>query len=184
MLHAAHAAHAMSRVVRPALRALLLPVAMVAGRSLPAQERGASVVVASPLAATTEALVATRRLVRGTVLKASDIARTRVRARLDANGHARAESLDVTPGWIARRVIQPGEVLRAPAVAPAPLVAAGQAVRFTYQQDGLELSLDGVAPVAGALGDTIPVRLGARRLLSGIVAGPALVVAIDLSRTP
>lgn len=170
--------------VPPVFLVLLLPAAMVSGRSLPAQERGAGDGVAANAPATTEALVATRRLTRGTVLRASDIARTQVAPRLDANGHARPEALDVVPGWVARRVIQPGEVLRAPAVAPAPLVAAGQAVRFTYQQDGLELSLDGVAPVAGALGDTIPVRLGARRRLTGIVAGPAHVVAIDLSRTP
>ncbi|MFN8666520.1 MAG: flagellar basal body P-ring formation chaperone FlgA [Gemmatimonadaceae bacterium] len=172
-----HGTRVTALAVRSALLALLLPAAMVTGRSLQGQERAAD-------DATTEALVATRRLGRGTVLQASDIARTRVPARRDANGYARAEALDVVPGWIARRVIQPGEVLRAPAVAPAPLVAAGQAVRFTYQQDGLELSLDGVAPVAGALGDTIPVRLGARRRLTGIVAGPAHVVAIDLSRTP
>ncbi len=90
----------------------------------------------------------------------------------------------VEPGWIVRRIMRVGEVLRTPAVAPAPLVAAGQAVQFTVQEDGLALTLSGVAPVAGSLGDTIPVRLGARRRVTGVVTGPAHVVALAPSRIP
>jgi len=121
-----------------------------------------------------EVAVATRRLPRGTVLRAGDVSMARVVAGIAS---ARRHTA-VHPGWVTRRVIQPGEVLRPPAVAPAPLVAAGQPVQFTYQQDGLALTLDGVAPVAGSLGDTIPVRLGAHRRVTGVVAGPARVVAV------
>ena len=168
----------------------LLPAGVVSGRALQAQEggQGASTVVPTTPAARvvpmTDAHVAARRIPRGTVLRAADMNIARVPARVDARGVVHVETTPVIPGWIARRVIQRGEVLRAPAVAPAPLVAAGQAVQFTYQQDGLELTLDGVAPVAGSLGDTIPVRLGARRRVTGVVAGPARVIATDLSRTP
>ncbi|MBK6486414.1 MAG: flagellar basal body P-ring formation protein FlgA [Gemmatimonadetes bacterium] len=131
-----------------------------------------------------DVLVATRRLARGTVLRASDMTAARIgRRALVARSAARSAGA-VTAGWVARRIIQAGEVLRAPAVAPAPLVAAGQAVQYTYQQDGLALTLDGVAPVAGSLGDTIPVRLGARRRVTGIVAGPAHVVALAPSQVP
>jgi flagella basal body P-ring formation protein FlgA len=106
-------------------------------------------------------------------------------ARRAVGGSLRATYTPAAPGWVTRRVIQAGEVLRAPAVAPRPLVAAGQQVRFTVQHDGLALTLDGTAPVAGALGDTIPVRLGARRRLRGIVTGPAHVTAFDtVSDTP
>ncbi len=135
-----------------------------------------------------DVLVATRRLARGAVLRASDMTVARIgRRALAARSAARSATRSagaVTAGWVARRVIQAGEVLRAPAVAPAPLVAAGQAVQYTYQQDGLALTLDGVAPVAGSLGDTIPVRLGARRRVTGIVAGPAHVVALAPSQVP
>ena len=176
----------------------LLPAGVVSGRALQAQEggQGASTVVPTTQAARvvpmtdarvvpmTDAHVAARRIPRGTVLRAADMTIARVPARVDARGVVHADTTPVIPGWIARRVIQRGEVLRAPAVAPAPLVAAGQAVQFTYQQDGLELTLDGGAPVAGSLGDTIPVRLGARRRVTGVVAGPARVIATDLSRTP
>ena len=176
----------------------LLPAGVVSGRALQAQEggQGATTVVPTTPAARvvpttdarvvpmTDAHVAARRIPRGTVLRAADMTIARVPARVDARGVVHVDTTPVIPGWIARRVIQRGEVLRAPAVAPAPLVAAGQAVQFTYQQDGLELTLDGVAPVAGSLGDTIPVRLGARRRVTGVVAGPARVIATDLSRTP
>lgn len=176
----------------------LLPVGVVSGRALQAQEggQGASTVVpTTPVARVvpmadarvvpmTDVHVAARRIARGTVLRAADMTIARMPARVDARGVVHADTTPVIPGWIARRVIQRGEVLRPPAVAPAPLVAAGQTVQFTYQQDGLELTLDGVAPVAGSLGDTIPVRLGARRRVTGVVAGPARVIATDLSRTP
>lgn len=167
----------------------LLPVGLVSGRSLQAQEGGPAAAMprTTPVASarlTADAPVAARRIARGTILRAADITIARVPMRIDAFGIARPDTTPVTPGWIARRVIQRGEVLRSPAVAPAPLVAAGQPVQFTYLQDGLELTLDGVAPVAGSLGDTIPVRLGARRRVTGVVAGPARVVATDLSRTP
>jgi len=122
-----------------------------------------------------DVVVATRRLPRGTVLTARDLAP----ARRPVGGVLRTTYTPAAPGWVARRVIQAGEVLRTPAVAPAPLVAAGSAVRFTLQHDGLSLTLDGTAPVAGALGDTIPVRLGARRQLRGVVTGPAHVTAFD-----
>ncbi len=176
----------------------LLPAGVVSGRALQAQEGGQGATTVAPttpaarvvpttdarVVPMTDAHVAARRIPRGTVLRAADMNIARVPARVDARGVVHVETTPVIPGWIARRVIQRGEVLRAPAVAPAPLVAAGQAVQFTYQQDGLELTLDGVAPVAGSLGDTIPVRLGARRRVTGVVAGPARVIATDLSRTP
>ncbi|MBK9407437.1 MAG: flagellar basal body P-ring formation protein FlgA [Gemmatimonadetes bacterium] len=184
----------------------LLPAGVVSGRALQAQEGGQGATTVAPttpaarvvpttdarvvpttdarVVPMTDAHVAARRIPRGTVLRAADMNIARVPARVDARGVVHVDTTPVIPGWIARRVIQRGEVLRAPAVAPAPLVAAGQAVQFTYQQDGLELTLDGVAPVAGSLGDTIPVRLGARRRVTGVVAGPARVIATDLSRTP
>ena len=88
----------------------------------------------------------------------------------------------VTAGWITRRVVLAGEVLRPPAVAPAPLVVAGQIVQFTYVQDDLRLTLSGVATAAASLGETVDVRLGAKRRVAGIVSGPARVTATDSSR--
>ncbi|MEP7381249.1 MAG: flagellar basal body P-ring formation chaperone FlgA [Gemmatimonadota bacterium] len=156
--------------------------AMVAGRSLLQAQAGAppSLAVDSRAVDSVDVWVAARSLARGTVLTAGDITVLRVAQHDRFARHPTA----VVPGWVARRIIRAGEVLRAPAVGPAPLVAAGQTVQFTYQQDGIELTLDGLAPVAGSLGDTIPVRLGARRRVTGVVAGPAHVVALAPSRFP
>lgn len=123
--------------------------------------------------------VAARRLARGAVLTAGDI----TMARADARHHMPADAQRPLPGWVARRVVLAGEVLRAPAVAPAPLVGAGQPVRYELTHEGIRLSLEGVATSAASLGERVTVRLGARRRVSGIVAGPARVVAIDSSRT-
>ena len=154
--------------------------ASASGAGMPASRMPATGTLAPGADDSLDVLVATRRLARGTVLRAGDMRAARVARR----GPVARATGDVATGWIVRRVIQAGEVLRAPAVAPAPLVTAGQAVQYTYQQDGLALTLAGVAPVAGSLGDTIPVRLGARRRVSGIVTGPAHVVALAPSQLP
>lgn len=160
----------MSRSHALVLALQLAALPFVGGGALAAQ----GVAAASPAGDSLEVVVATRRLARGTVLRAGDLSVTRVAA-----GHPGARRhVRVVAGWVTRRVVQPGEILRPPAVAPAPLVAAGAMVQYTYQHDGLALTLPGVAPVAGSLGDTIPVRLGARRRVTGVVTGPARVVAL------
>ncbi len=123
--------------------------------------------------------VAARRLSRGAVLTAADI----TMARADARHHPADGAQRPEPGWVARRVVLAGEVLREPAVAPAPLVGAGQPVRYELTHEGIRLSLEGVATSAASLGERVTVRLGARRRVTGIVAGPARVVATDSSRT-
>lgn len=154
-----------------------LAAAMASGRLQLSAQEGEPVPCGTD---SVEVAVAARALTRGATLTAGDIARRCVAA----SGRFARRQTPVVPGWLVRRVMRAGEVLRTPAVAPAPLIAAGQAVQYSIQQDGLALTLSGVAPVAGSLGDTIPVRLGARRRVTGVVAGPALVVALAPSRTP
>lgn len=125
------------------------------------------------------AMVATRRLARGTVLRPADMAP----APATVAGASAAAAAGVRAGWITRRVIRPGELLRPPAVAPRPLVAAGQTVQFIVTTDALHLALDGTATMAGSLGDTVAVRLGAKRRVFGVVTGAAQVAALDSSRT-
>ncbi len=122
--------------------------------------------------------IATRRLPRGTVLRESDMTVARAAKR----GPAVSRPTPVEAGWITRRVVLMGEELRQPAVAPAPLVVAGQAVQFTYVQDGLRLTLDGIATSNALLGETVDVRLGAKRRVTGRVSGRARITATDSSR--
>jgi flagella basal body P-ring formation protein FlgA len=113
--------------------------------------------------------VAARRLARGTVLTAGDVIVARVSVR--------SSDAPAQPGWVTRRVIEQGEPLRAPAVAPKPMVSAGQPVRFVRQEQGIRLTVDGRAIHAGQLGDRISVRLGANRRVDGFVTGAGEVSA-------
>lgn len=123
--------------------------------------------------------VAARALPRGTVLAERDIALVPA-----ASLTAPASDSLVRAGWVTRRLVRAGEVLRAPAVAPAPLFSANHAVRFLVRRSGFQMSFDGTAVVAASLGDTIPVRLGAKRRLMGVVSGHDEVVALDSLRNP
>jgi flagella basal body P-ring formation protein FlgA len=119
--------------------------------------------------------VATRRLPRGTVLRAADFTSIPVvRARTTGG-----ISPVVSEGWVTRRVIRPGEELRPPAVTPASLVSAGQPIQFVYASQGIELVVPAVAMAAASLGGEILVRLGANRRSRGVVIAPGRVVARD-----
>jgi flagella basal body P-ring formation protein FlgA len=124
--------------------------------------------------------VAARRLPRGTVLNDSDI----IVARVVNWGPVHTSPTSVRAGWITRRVIRPHEPLREPAVAPAPLVGAGQPVLLVRDTQGLRLTVTGVATHAASLGETIAVRLGPKRLITAVVTGPGQVTATDTTSTP
>ncbi len=106
-------------------------------------------------------VVAARRINRGTVITADDVA-----------GSSRA-----IDGWIARRVIQPGELLTAPAVSPPPLVHSRQDVTVQVTRGNITLSISGSALADASLGDTIMVRLDATRRVRAVVSGPGRVTA-------
>ena len=106
-------------------------------------------------------LIAARRINRGAVITAEDVA-------------GQGAPVD---GWIARRVIQQGEALAAPAVSPPPLVRSRQDVSLLVSRGTITLSIPGSALADASLGDTILVRLDARRRVRGVVSGPGRVVA-------
>jgi flagella basal body P-ring formation protein FlgA len=113
--------------------------------------------------------VAARVITRGSILSSEDIS-------IGPDTVDRT-SRPVEPGWVARRRIQPGEPLRPPTVAPAPLVRSGQPVQFAVDYHGIRLTLPSKALSSGALGDTILVRLDSRRRFRAVVTGPGFAVA-------
>lgn len=119
---------------------------------------------AAPLAHGQAAPRAARDLERGHMLSAADI---------------RAEPTDPRAlqlvGWVTRRTIRAGEPLRAPAVAPPPLVRAGETVSVRLVAAGITVARDGTAMMAGALGDRVRIRFGGQHSLTGVVAGPSTV---------
>lgn len=117
--------------------------------------------------------VATRAIARGEALRAEDI------ARLDTvitwRWSAAPDTTPAQPGWVTRRPIAMGEVLRAPAVSPPAAITGGQPVTAIWQDGALRLVLTGVATNTAALGSTVGVRIDRTRRLDGVAVGPNLV---------
>lgn len=159
----------------PTRRALLVALAL---SGLQAGSAVARPLAAQQVATMSEQLfpVATRRLARGTVIASGDVALARVSVR--------SSDTAAQPGWVTRRVIEKGEPLRAPAVAPKPMIEIGQRVLYVMQGEGIRLTVDGKAMNTGELGDHIAVRLGANRRVEGIVTGAGEVSGSATPRTP
>lgn len=116
--------------------------------------------------------VATRTIARGAVVARADIGEGA--SPLCPSVPIPTDSL---PGHRARRLIRAGEPLRAPAIAPAPLVAEGDSVELRVVEGGVHLSLRGTVAAPALLGERVWVRLGPKRRLQGVVAARGLVVA-------
>lgn len=142
-------------------RALLLLAALaalLAGRPAAAQAGSEGMVP-----------VAARELARGEVLAAADVA-------FEPAGDRRvAGVVDRPVGWVTRRVVAAGEVLRAPTIARPDAVRSGDAVQLVWREGGVELRIRGKAMGSAPLGERIKVHVDGRRRFEGVVEGPALV---------
>lgn len=117
--------------------------------------------------ATRRVAVATRTLVRGTVLTADDF------TMRDTTLRGTADSVAV--GWVARRLIGAGEVLRMPAVERPRAVAANQHVELEWRDRNVVLTIRAVATRDAALGERIAVRTDSGRRVQATVVGPGRV---------
>ena len=118
--------------------------------------------------------VATHALQRGDTLHADDIAIVDTNIVWRWSTIAPDTSLAVA-GWVARRAIAVGEVLRYPAVGPPSVVTAGSRVSLIYQDGALRLLLTGVATNSAARGAVVGVRIDPTRRLDGIAVAPNIV---------
>jgi len=114
---------------------------------------------------------AARVIPRGTVLSADDIM---------ILGDSIPAVLPL--GWVTRRVVQVGEALRPPAIGRSPVVANGAMVNVRTGTARVAAVRIGTALEAGAVGDTIRVRLDRAASISAIVRDSATVVPVTLSR--
>lgn len=124
--------------------------------------------------------VATRALPRGTVLSEGDFSVARVASR----GRPQTPSSLAPTGWIVRRAMRRGEVLRPPAVTPAPLVATGDSVTVLVDATGLSLQVRGRAIAGGALADTVAVRLGPKRVVQATITGHRQLTLVSPTGVP
>lgn len=112
-----------------------------------------------------EAPLAARDLPRGTVLSRADV----------AAGEAGAAEVQAVVGSVTRRVVARGEPLRAPAIAPRDVVAAGDVVELVWREGDLELRMRGRALGSAAAGEQVGVRVDVKRRFAGVVVGPGVV---------
>jgi len=148
------------------MRSLAVPV-LLALALVPAGGRAQPAV-----APRTRVAVAAHALARGVVLSAQDIDWIDGAA---VRGAARDGDAAVAPGWITRRVIAAGEPLRAPAIAPPPVVRANELVDLVVQRGGAQLTLRGRAARDAAAGERVTVRVDAARRFDGIAEAPGRV---------
>ncbi len=118
--------------------------------------------------------VAARDLARGDTLQASDIAMLDTTIVWRWNESA-PDTARVVAGWVTRRPIAVGEVLRAPAVMAPPMVTSGHSVKVIYQDGPVRLVLTGIATNTAPLGAPVGVRIDRTRRLDGIAVAPNTV---------
>lgn len=78
-------------------------------------------------------------------------------------------------GWVTRRAIAAGEVLKSPAVVPPPVVTSGATVTAIWQDGPVRLVLSGTATNTAAIGAPVGVRIDRTRRLDGIAIAPNTV---------
>lgn len=111
--------------------------------------------------------VATRDLARGDTLAAGDF------AAIDTTlvwhwANVLPDTAQAQTGWITRRPIAKGELLRYPAVSAPPVVKAGTKVSVIYQDGPVRITLSGTATNTATLGAPVGVRVDNTRRLDGI----------------
>ncbi len=114
--------------------------------------------------------VATKALVRGDTLRVDDfiLADTSYTGRLPYG----VDTTTPQAGWLIRRAIAAGEWLRQPAVAPMPVVTAGQPVHVLWNDGLVQLTVDAVALNSATLGGAVSVRVGRTRRIDGVAIAP------------
>lgn len=95
---------------------------------------------------------ATRAIARGAVLTANDF------EYRDSTSRAPLDTNQISSGWVTRRTIAAGEVLREPAVEPPDLVSANEPVEIEWKDQNISLTMRGTATRNGALGEHVTVR--------------------------
>ena len=117
--------------------------------------------------------IATRDFAHGDTVRAGDFAL--VDTTLVWRWATLPDTTRAIAGWIARRPIAKGELLRAPAVSAPSMVSAGATVTVLYQDGPVRIALRGIATNTASLGAPVGVRIDRTRRLDGIAVAPNTV---------
>lgn len=154
-----------SRLINSLLAVLFLGWILLAARAAGAQDVARQVAVAP----THRMPIALHTIVRGSVLTVDDF------EYRDTTTHAPADTAEVAAGWVTRRTINAGEILRTPAVEPPTIITANTPVQLEFVDGGVRLTVRGIATRSGSLGDRITVRTELGKRVEGTVVAPGRV---------
>jgi flagella basal body P-ring formation protein FlgA len=150
---------------------LVAPASIVPGTSSATlrfrDESGRERSLAVRLVWTQPALVLTRSIKKGEVLKESDFVVRQI--RVNKAGMYASRASDVV-GYSLRRSLSQGEAIVLNLIADAPIIERGKGVTIIVRDEGLMVKAKGEALENGALGDEIKVRnIASKAVLTAIV---------------
>jgi flagellar basal body P-ring formation protein FlgA len=121
-----------------------------------------------------EALVPTRAIAQGEVIRVSDLVPAR-RPKSEAAPNVIREP-EQAVGMVAKRALRAGQAIRQSDFARQELVARNEAVTISYEVPGINVSIRGQALEPGAQGDLINVlNVQSKKTLQATVTGPGRV---------
>ena len=121
-----------------------------------------------------EALVPTRAIAQGEVIRASDLVPAR-RPKSEAAPNVIREP-EQAAGMVAKRALRAGQAIRQSDFAKQELVARNETVTISYEVPGINVSIRGQALEPGAHGDLINVlNVQSKKTLQATVTGPGRV---------
>jgi flagella basal body P-ring formation protein FlgA len=126
------------------------------------------------IAETFEALVPTRQIALGEVVKEADLTTVRrPKSEFAANVIVNAEQ---AIGLSSKRVLRPGQLLHQGDLAKPELVGRNDSVTITYAVPGIRVSIRGQAHEPGTMGDVINVlNVQSKKTIQATVTGPGRV---------
>jgi flagella basal body P-ring formation protein FlgA len=127
-----------------------------------------------------DAVVLTRPVARGDVLRASDLTvERRPKAQLQAD---MVRDPAAAIGMASQQALRAGQTIRTADLTRPQLVKRGEPVMVRYEVPGIVLTARGKAEEDGSLGDTINIQnVQSKRMIQGVVTGPGLVVVHSLT---
>lgn len=127
-----------------------------------------------------DAVVATRPLARGELLRDGDIAIEK-RPKIEMQDD-NLRNMAAAIGLEVRQAMRPGQVMRASDLMKPQLVKRGEPVMLLYEVPGIVLTARGKAEDNGAIGDVVNVtNIQSKRIIQGIVTGPGQVKVTSLT---
>lgn len=127
-----------------------------------------------------DAVVLTRPIARGDVLRASDLTiEKRPKSQFQSDT---IRDADAAIGMASQQTLRAGQTIRNADLTRPQLVKRGEPVMMRYEVPGIVLTVRGKAEEDGSLGDTINIlNVQSKRVVQGVVSGPGQITVTSLT---